>query len=66
MSKARNTTGRGYFTVQGREPLAKRAVAVRLPESVDAELRQEIGEDLNDWLRQAIIEQWVKHKKKTV
>lgn len=66
MSKARNTTGRGYFTVQGREPLAKRAVAVRLPESVDAELRQEIGEDLNNWLRQAIIEQWVKHKKETV
>lgn len=65
MSKPRNTTGKGYFTVQGKEPLAKRAMAVRLPESVDAQMRQEIGEDLSDWLRQAIIEKWEEKKKQT-
>lgn len=66
MGKPRNTTGKGYFTVQGKEPLAKRAIAVRLPESVDAQLRQEIGEDLSNWLRQAIIEKWEQQKAETV
>jgi hypothetical protein len=62
MGKPRNTTGKGYFTVQGKEPLAKRAIAVRLPESVDAELRKEIGDGLSEWMRQAIIEKWEKQK----
>lgn len=66
MGKPRNTTGKGYFTVQGTEPLAKRAISVRLPESVDTQLRQEIGENLSNWLRQAIIEKWEEERSKTV
>ncbi len=62
MGKPRNTTGKGYFTVKGEEPLSKRTVTVRLPESIDAELRQEIGEGLSDWMRQAIIEKWEQQK----
>ncbi len=56
MSKPRNTTGKGYFTVKGPEPLAERAIAVRLPKSLDSELRDHIGTggDLSDWLRKAI------------
>ena len=56
MSQPRNTTGKGYFAVRGDEPLAKRAIAVRLPESIDIKLRETVGNDLSDWLRQTIIE----------
>lgn len=62
MGRARNTTGKGYFTVQGKEPLAKRTIGVRLPESVDAEMREEIGDELSDWVRQAILEKWEQRK----
>ena len=62
MSKARNKTGKGYFTVEGSEPLAKRPVAVRLPESLDSELREIAGKDLTNWLRKAILEQLKKDK----
>lgn len=58
LGKARNRTGKGYFTVKGKEPLSKRTITLRLPESVDAELRQEIGDGLSDWMRQVIIEKW--------
>ncbi len=58
MSKPRNTTGKGYFAVKGSEPLAKRMIGCRLPESLDAELRAEIGEDLTNWVRQTLIEKW--------
>lgn len=64
MSKARNTTGKGYFTVKGKEPLAKRAIAVRLPESLDDEVRRNAGKELSDWLRMAIIEQLKRDKEK--
>lgn len=66
MSKPRNTTGRGYFTVRGTEPLAKRAVAVRLPESLDAELREYVGKDLSSWLREAIVQKLEQEKTQTV
>lgn len=61
-TKARNTTGKGYFTVRGKEPLAKRAIAVRLPESLDNEVREVAGDGLSDWLRAAIIEQLKRDK----
>ncbi len=66
MGRARNTTGKGYFTVQVREPLAKRTIGVRLPESVDAEMREEIGDELSDWVRQAILEKWEQRKRQAV
>ena len=56
MKQPRNTTGKGYFAVRGDEPLAKRSIAVRLPESIDVQLRQAQGKDLSDWLRRTIIE----------
>ncbi len=55
--KARNTTGRGYFQVTGDEPLAKKGMTVRLPESLDAQVRQIAGSDLSGWLRRAIAAQ---------
>ena len=66
MSKPRNTTGKGYFRVKGSEPLAKRAISVRLPESLDAELRQTVGGDLSDWLRRVIAEKLEEEKAQTV
>ena len=61
-TKARNSTGKGYFTVRGKEPLAKRAIAVRLPESLDNEVRELAGNELSNWLRKAIIEQLKRDK----
>ena len=55
--KPRNTTGKGYYKVKGTEPLAKRPIALRLPESVDKELREIVGDNLTEWLRQAIAYQ---------
>ena len=66
MSKPRNTTGKGYFAVKGKEPLSKRTVTLRLPESVDAEMRQEIGSELSEWMRQAIIEKWKERKENRI
>ena len=61
-SKARNKTGKGYFTVEGNEPLAKRPIAVRLPESLDIELREIAGDDLSNWIRKAVLERLKKDK----
>lgn len=55
--KPRNTTGKGYYQVRGAEPLAKKPIALRLPETVDQEVRQLAGEDLTGWLRRAIAAQ---------
>lgn len=60
--KPRNTTGKGYYKVKGAEPLAKQPIALRLPESVDKELRELAGEDLTGWLRKAIAEQVQREK----
>ena len=56
MKKTRNTTGKGYFTVVGKEPLSKKILAVRLPESLDAQARQVAGDNLSGWLREDIAE----------
>lgn len=53
----KNTTGKGYFTVQGAEPLSKRTLHVRVPESLEARARELAGDDLSGWLRRAIAEQ---------
>ncbi len=51
-----NRTGKGYFKLKGAEPLAKKAVMARLPISMDAAVREIAGDDLSDWIRQAIAE----------
>ena len=56
MSKPRNITGKGGFTTKGSEPLAKRSVSVRLPQSIDLELKEIVGDNLTEWLRKTIIE----------
>ncbi|MBV8883830.1 MAG: hypothetical protein JO235_07495 [Chroococcidiopsidaceae cyanobacterium CP_BM_RX_35] len=66
MGKARNTTGKGYFAVKGSEPLAKNAVAVRLPESMDKELRLLAGDHLSEWLRGVIAEKLEQERQKSL
>ncbi len=51
-----NRTGKGYFQVKGSEPLAKKPVMARLPVSVDTALRKLAGDELSDWIREAITE----------
>lgn len=51
-----NRTGKGYFQVQGKEPLAKKPVMARLPVSIDKALRELAGDELSDWIREAIAE----------
>ena len=60
--KPRNTTGKGYYKVKGSEPLAKQPIALRLPESVDKDLRELAGDDLTGWLRKAIADQVQREK----
>lgn len=53
-----NRTGKGYYTVQGKEPLAK-AIGLRLPQSIDQQLREELnlsGSALLDFIRAAVAE----------
>jgi hypothetical protein len=51
-----NRTGKGYFEVKGSEPLAKKAVMAGLPVSMDEKVRQLAGDDLSNWIRQAVAE----------
>ncbi len=51
-----NRTGKGYFQIKGSEPLAKRAVMARLPVSMDEAVRKIAGDDLSEWIREAIAE----------
>jgi hypothetical protein len=46
----------GNFKSPNPEPLAKRVIGVRLPMSVDARVRQLAGDELAEWVRQAIAE----------
>lgn len=62
MKKPRNTTGKGYFKIAGPEPLAKNVLAVRLPESLDAQVRELAGNDLSGWLREAIAARLAQEK----
>jgi len=61
-----NRTGKGYFEIRGKEPLAKRMTGARLPESIDVELRQLVGHEyLTDWVRSALIKQFELEKAKS-
>ncbi len=51
-----NRTGKGYFEVQGSEPVAKKPLTVKLPVSMDARLREVAKDGLADWVRAAIAE----------
>lgn len=51
-----NRSGKGYIQVKGSEPLAKKVVSTRLPESIDIKVRELAGKDLSEWLRVAIAE----------
>ncbi len=51
-----NRTGKGYFKIQGQEPVAKKPVTVKLPVSMDEEVRRLAGDDLSNWIREAIAE----------
>lgn len=57
-----NRTGKGYFQVQGSEPVAKKPLTVKLPVSMDAAVREIAGENLADWVRDAIAEKLAKEK----
>lgn len=58
----KNTTGKGCFTVEGSEPLSKKTYNVRVPQSLEPELRELAGDDISGWLRRAIIAQIEKEK----
>ena len=44
----------GRFCSPNPEPLGKSIIGVRLPASLEAELRQVAGDDLSKWIREAI------------
>lgn len=46
----------GKFCSPNPEPLAKKAVSARLPVSIDTAVRELAGEDLSNWVREAIAE----------
>lgn len=45
---------RGKFASPYSEPLAKKVIGVRLPQSMDAIVREVAGDDLSEWIREAI------------
>lgn len=45
---------RGKFSSPYPEPLAKKIIGVRLPVSMDAAVRELAGDDLSEWIREAI------------
>lgn len=47
---------RGKFGSPYPEPLAKKIIGVRLPVSMDATVRELAGDDLSEWIREAIAE----------
>ncbi len=51
-----NRTGKGHFQVKGSEPLAKKPVMARLPVSIDTTVRELAGDELSNWIREAIAE----------
>lgn len=46
----------GKFCSPHSEPLAKKVIGVRLPVTMDALVREVAGEDLSNWIRNAIAE----------
>lgn len=59
-----NRTGKGYFQLQGTEPVAKKPLTVKLPVSMDAIVREVAGDNLSDWLREAIAEKLARENNK--
>ncbi|MDV2997543.1 MAG: hypothetical protein N4J56_007248 [Chroococcidiopsis sp. SAG 2025] len=57
-----NRTGKGYFQVQGTEPVAKKPLTVKLPVSMDAAVREIAGDRLADWVRDAIAQKLAQEK----
>lgn len=55
----------GNFKSPNPEPMAKRIIGVRLPVSVDLEVREVAGEALAEWVRQAIAEKLARDRQPT-
>ncbi len=52
------------FKQVGTEPMAKKVIGVRLPASMDASVRELAGDDLSQWIREAIAEKLARETKK--
>lgn len=63
MSKVRADYLTRYKQV-GTEPMAKKVIGVRLPVSMDASVRELAGDDLSQWIREAIAEKLARETKK--
>lgn len=63
MSKVRADYLTRYKQV-GTEPMAKKVIGVRLPVSMDAAVRELAGDDLSQWIREAIAEKLARETKK--
>lgn len=46
----------GNFASPNPEKLSKKVIGVRLPISVEPKVKQLAGDDLSNWIRQAIVE----------
>jgi hypothetical protein len=69
MDRTRNSDGQ--FVREYSEPRAKTAIAFRLPESVDRELRQLLGwessadnKQLHDWVAEAVRQRVVRNRQR--
>ena len=57
-----NRTGKGYFHSKRTEPLCKQPLTVKLPQSMDKNLREVAGDNLADWVRDAIAQKLAQEK----
>ena len=48
----------GKFCSPNSKPLAKKVIGVRLPVDVDEAVRKLAGNELSNWVRQAVIEKY--------
>lgn len=51
-----NRTGKGYYQVVGSERMSRRPITLKLPESVDRQVRELAGDDLAAFIRLAVAE----------
>lgn len=58
-----NPNQKTRFKQAGREPLSRKAIGVRLPVSIDTALRELAGDELSEWIRQAIAEKLEREQK---
>lgn len=54
MKKYTHNKETGKFCSPNPEPLAKKVIGVRLPKSMDAVVREIAGDELSEWIREAI------------